>query len=191
MVMFPHRHLSVDPTYTMAFFYVWTQVALYIPAVVSVTSCSRPFMKEFDLACGAFDETHVAAQTVNDQGSNSNTTTNTRTKGVSQSLSRTALSKTAGEDGDAISLTTKDGHADQAFEMTNRTEGPLIVSYDENTEEKPASMTQDNASIQSNNSQRNLINVTTIIEVQRNQEIKPGRAEDFQTACIGPTPSTR
>ena len=191
--MLPHRHLSADPTYTLAFFYVWTQVALYIPPVFSVTSCSRPFMKEFELACGAFDRTHVAAQTVNDHGSNSNTMTNMRTRGVSQSLSRKAsfsthLPQRAGQDGDAINLTTIDGHAGQTSEIANGTEGPLVVPHDENTEKNQASMTQDSASIQSNNSRRNLINVTTVIEVKRNQE---GRAEEFQTAWIGPTPRIR
>ena len=71
LVSFPHHHLSTDPSFTLTYFTIWSQVALYVALMITTIPCLRPFIAGLNTSHGAFDTNHVA-QTTHGYSSESN-----------------------------------------------------------------------------------------------------------------------
>ncbi|KAL8799540.1 MAG: hypothetical protein Q9182_005815 [Xanthomendoza sp. 2 TL-2023] len=73
LTSFPRHHLSTDPSFTLTYFYVWTQTTLYISLMVSTMPCLKPFVAGLNTGYGAFDTEHVATTAYGSSyGSNGN-----------------------------------------------------------------------------------------------------------------------
>ncbi|KAL8845906.1 MAG: hypothetical protein Q9221_008963 [Calogaya cf. arnoldii] len=59
---FPHHHLSTDPSFTMTYFYIWTQTSLNLSLMLSTMPCLKPFVASLNTGYGAFDTEHVASR---------------------------------------------------------------------------------------------------------------------------------
>ncbi|KAL9000492.1 MAG: hypothetical protein Q9169_000785 [Polycauliona sp. 2 TL-2023] len=71
LLSFPHHHLSTDPSFTMTYFYIWTQTVLNLSLMVSTMPCLKPFVASLNTGYGAFDGDHIATH-YGTYGSNSN-----------------------------------------------------------------------------------------------------------------------
>jgi hypothetical protein len=120
VVSFPHYHLSTDPAYTLTYFYIWTQTALYISFITSITPCLKPFVAGLNTGYDAFDPEHVATQTFDSYGFNGYASKKKRTQRSSQLPSKSAASfanglRNLGEGVNWKNRTTVDGRSGQAF----------------------------------------------------------------------------
>ncbi|KAI4273150.1 MAG: hypothetical protein L6R38_006414 [Xanthoria sp. 2 TBL-2021] len=60
LISFPRHHLSTDPSFTMTYFYIWTQTSLNLSLMLSTIPCLKPFVASLNTSYGAFDTEHVA-----------------------------------------------------------------------------------------------------------------------------------
>ncbi|KAL9630035.1 MAG: hypothetical protein Q9204_004936 [Flavoplaca sp. TL-2023a] len=66
VISFPKHHLSTDPSFTLTYFYIWTQTVLNLSLIVSTTPCLKPFVASLNTGYGAFDTEHVASRVYGD-----------------------------------------------------------------------------------------------------------------------------
>ncbi|KAL8886437.1 MAG: hypothetical protein Q9215_005861 [Flavoplaca cf. flavocitrina] len=66
VISFPQHHLSTDPSFTLTYFYIWTQTVLNLSLIVSTTPCLKPFVASLNTGYGAFDSEHVATRVYGD-----------------------------------------------------------------------------------------------------------------------------
>ena len=59
---FPRHNLSTDPAFTLTYFYIWTQIALYVSLMTSIIPCLKAFVAGLNTGYGAFDKEHVATK---------------------------------------------------------------------------------------------------------------------------------
>ncbi len=65
VVSFPRYYLSTDPAYALTYFYILTQIVLYISLITNITPCLKLFVARLNIEYGAYDTKHVATQTFN------------------------------------------------------------------------------------------------------------------------------
>lgn len=92
LISFPRHHLSTNPTFTLTYFYVWTQTALYISLITSITPCLKPFVAGLNTGYGAFDTERVGSRAYGTYGLHGYAPKSSRTKRSSNLLSKSMSS---------------------------------------------------------------------------------------------------
>jgi hypothetical protein len=170
VVSFPRYHLSTDPAYTLTYFYIWTQTALYISLITSITPCLKPFVAGLNTGYGAFDTEHVAEQTFGSYGFNGYASKKKPIQRSSQIPSKSAGSfanglRSLGGGVNGRKRSTVDGRSGQASTVAKNMKlilDPKTAGQSEEraggiaTTQAPAA-TQDGNSIGSNDSQQMII----------------------------------
>ncbi|KAI4241160.1 MAG: hypothetical protein L6R40_004696 [Gallowayella cf. fulva] len=73
LISFPHHHLHTDPSFTLSYFYIWSQSTLYLSLMISTMPCLKPFVAGLNTGYGAFDTEHIATRVYGSTyGSNGN-----------------------------------------------------------------------------------------------------------------------